>query len=81
MERIFDELNNSAIPNENEVTTERMRNKIKHIKTDFKKFLSPQDRFKKQIFSPKNLYPELHRKSHLKAALTIANNQASCFQD
>jgi hypothetical protein len=58
-----------------------MRSRINQIKQNFKKYLSPQERFKKQLFSPKKLYPELHRKTYLKAVLTLANNQYSCIKE
>jgi len=53
MERIFDSLEHSALPQENELVEDGFRRKIGRYKRGFANYLSPQQRSEKTFLSPK----------------------------
>lgn len=82
MERIYDQLNNKAYPSvQKNITAADFTKKMKRFKRNFRTHLNHKSTSEKKFLHPKNVFSDLHKKTHFKAAYTIYLNYNSCLQD
>ncbi len=79
MERIYGIITDRGMSNNSEaIAAQRFKRKMHKFKVDPSTMLNGSNG--NNVLSPRELYPELHDKTHFKAAYTLMLNNQSCLQ-